>query len=656
MVRSNLEPAKESRSMDEAYSECSAQKYSYDNSYTEVTRSERFSRFREVAYFLSYLKPDRLLVSGVILLSLLSSLARLPLMYLPTVLTAHFETYSSQEGVALGADWLAKGLWNIFGEDRYLLAAVILALAGVLLQAPFQLIRSYWSSLVGGNLLLKIRTELFGNLQRLTMLSVYERGAGPFVQRITRDMFIVHDLLIHTLPNIINLTLQIIIILIVLLFLNYKLTLVVLAAYLLLLPLLSRCNRGIQIQSFRLQQLHEQVTTQMIESIGGFRDIVAVGRFEKIAEQFRLRSKDLRQQSIRSVLWSQYGELVLNLTFGTLTVVPYFLLVQHLETIVQVGQAITYVGLLSILLPSLAGLWGITVELSSATPSLYSLRDFLQRPEEWRDLSPIGEKGHKGHRASPPSPPLPTRIDSIRFEGVGLQLEGRWIVRDLTFTIEGGRFTALVGQSGSGKTTIFHLLLRLIHPSCGTIFVNDIPLDDFAEGDVRQLLGFIPQNPFIFNTSLRENLLVAETHVGDKALLDDVVNAAQLRELVQSRSSEGGIDSSAGYMGMRLSGGERQRVALGRLLVQNPQIIICDEYTANIDIRTTQLIQEMMRTRFADRTRLVITHELYNTKGAHKILVIDQGHIIQSGTHQQLATVPGIYHSMWESQRLDYID
>lgn len=256
----------------------------------------------------------------------------------------------------------------------------------------------------------------------------------------------------------------------------------------------------------------------------------------------------------------------------------------------------------------------------------------------------------------PPSPPLPTRIDSIRFEGVGLQLEGRWIVRDLTFTIEGGRLTAIVGQSGSGKTTIFHLLLRLIHPSCGTIFVNDIPLDDFAEGDVRQLLGFIPQNPFIFNTSLRENLLVAEAPGGDKALLDDVVNAAQLRELVQSRSSEGGIDSSAGYMGMRLSGGERQRVALGRLLVQNPQIIICDEYTANIDIQTTQLIQEMMRTRFADRTRLVITHELYNTKGAHKILVIDQGHIVQSGTHQQLAAVPGIYHSMWESQRLDYID
>jgi ABC-type multidrug transport system fused ATPase/permease subunit len=653
MIRSNLEPANESRSIDEAYSEYSAQKYSYDNSYTKVTRSKGFARFREVAYFLSYLKPDRFLVSGVILLSVLSSLARLPLMYLPTILTAHFETYSSQEGVALVTDWLAPGLWNIFGEDRYLLAAVIIALAGMLLLAPFQLIRSYWSSLVGGNLLLRIRTELFGNLQRLTMLSVYERGAGPFVQRITRDMFIVHDLLIHTLTNIINLILQIIIILIVLLVLNYKLTLVVLAAYLLLLPLLSHCNRGIQIQSDLLQQLHEQVTTQIIESIGGFRDIVAVGRFEKFAEQFRLRSKDLRHQSIRSVLWSQYGELVLNLAFGALTVVPYFLLVQHLETVVQVGQAITYVGLLSILLPSLAGLWGITVELSSATPSLYSLRDFLRRPEA---LSPIGENGHKGHWASPPSPPLPTRIDSIRFEGVGLQLDGRWIVRDLTFTIEGGRLTALVGQSGSGKTTIFHLLLRLIHPSCGTIFVNDIPLDDFAEGDVRQLLGFIPQNPFIFNTSLRENLLVAEAPVGDKALLDDVVDAAQLRELVQSRSSEGGIDSSAGYMGMRLSGGERQRVALGRLLVQNPKIIICDEYTANIDIRTTQLIQEMMRTRFADRTRLVITHELYNTKGAHKILVIDQGHIVQSGTHQQLAAIPGIYHSMWESQRLDYID
>jgi ABC-type multidrug transport system fused ATPase/permease subunit len=136
-------------------------------------------------------------------------------------------------------------------------------------------------------------------------------------------------------------------------------------------------------------------------------------------------------------------------------------------------------------------------------------------------------------------------------------------------------------------------------------------------------------------------------------VLDEVVRAAQLEDLVHGRNHEGGLDSSAGYLGMRLSGGERQRLALGRLLVQDPQIIVCDEYTANVDVTTARLIQDMMRTRFAGRTRLVITHELYNARGADEILVIDHGRIVEAGTHADLVAVPGVYRSMWEMQRID---
>ena len=610
--------------------------------------------FGEIRYFLGYLKADLLIVIGVILLSLLASLLRLPLMYLPTILTAHFDYPEIGSGeVKMGSDLsyvMARKvivmLWQNFGNPGYLTAAVSVAATGILLLAPLQMIRSYWAGLVGGNLILRIRTELFNNLQWLSMLAVYDRGAGPFVQRMTRDMFIVHDLLVTTLPGIVGLVLQISVFLVAMLILQFRLTIAVVVTYLLLLPFLFRFNRGIQIQAGRLQGLYEAVTAQMIESVGGFRDILAVGRFRKVADQFRSRSEQLRQQSLKSILWSQYGELLLNIVFGCLTVLPYYLLLEKLETVAQVGRAITFVGLLSGLLPSLAGVWGITVELSSAVPSLYALRDFL-RPSD-RSVPASAMSGADFPRAAAP---VPEAVHSIRFEGVGLKLSDRWIVEGLSFELKAQELTAIIGQSGSGKTTIFHLLLRLIRPTCGSIFINDTPLEEFDEVGLRKLIGFIPQNPFIFNSTLRENLLI-EDGLQDDHLIADVTHAAQLDDLIYARKHEGGIDSIAGYMGMSLSGGERQRIALARLLVQDPRIIVCDEYTANIDIKTAQLIQEMMQTRFAGRTRVVITHELYNARGAARILVLDQGRIVQQGTHDTLVGVPGLYQSMWEAQRI----
>jgi ABC-type multidrug transport system fused ATPase/permease subunit len=601
---------------------------------------------REAGFFLRYLRPDWRLVVGVIALTFTVNLLRLPLLYLPTILTAHFQPAQESAGSDMTAR-LGQGILDIlrsgFGSPGYLVAAVVIAFVGILLLGPLQLIRSYWSGRVGANLLYQLRLDVFKNLKRLNILAVYERGAGPFVQRLTRDLLMLHDLVTGTLSGLIGLFLQVAIFLTALLLLEPGLTLVVLIGYAALQPVLLLFNRRIQSQAGKMQELHEGVTTQLVESIGGYRDIIAAGYFHRLTEQFRDRAEGLRRESIRALLWSQACELLLTAAFALLAAVPYFVVLGRLDRIEQVGRMITYVGLLSSLLPALAGLWGSTIELALATPSMRAVHELLTAP----DPAPLTA-------ATRPPPSLPQQVHSIRFDGVGLQMAGRWIVRDLSFELRGGRMTALIGESGAGKTTIFYLLLRLVRPTCGTIWINDIPLADFAEADLRSLVGFIPQNPFIFNASLRDNLLVAAALPGQTdALLADVTTAAQLQELVRSRHAEGGLDAGAGYLGMRLSAGERQRVALGRLLVQDPQIIVADEYTANIDVKTAQVIQEMLRTRFADRTRLVITHELCNARGADTILVLEGGRIVQSGTHRDHVGVPGLYRCMWETQRLD---
>jgi len=241
-------------------------------------------------------------------------------------------------------------------------------------------------------------------------------------------------------------------------------------------------------------------------------------------------------------------------------------------------------------------------------------------------------------------------VESIKFEGVSMRFNGRGVFDGLEFTIPGGKLSAIVGQSGSGKTTIFNLLLRLLDPTGGRILINDRLLEQIDEKQLKKLMGLIPQDPFIFNCSLRENLLMASADGLDDRLLNRAVDLAQLREFVESR--EDGLDFVAGHMGRNLSAGEKQRLALARLIVQDPEIIICDEYTANIDVKTAGLIHEVMRSEFSGRTRIIITHQLYTIKGADHIVVLDKGTIAQAGTHEELLDQSGVYRDLWELQKL----
>ncbi|MFZ4768239.1 MAG: ABC transporter ATP-binding protein, partial [Roseimicrobium sp.] len=227
------------------------------------------------------------------------------------------------------------------------------------------------------------------------------------------------------------------------------------------------------------------------------------------------------------------------------------------------------------------------------------------------------------------------------------------ILDRISFRISPGSFTAIVGQTGSGKSTLFHLLLRLIEPTEGEIRLGGVPLRDIPLASLREFVGFIPQAPFIFDTTIRENLCMGLPPGGfAEGRIAEAVRQAQLDKLIASRSERGGLDAPVGPGGATLSGGERQRIALGRIFLRDPQVIICDEYTANIDNATARLIHETLEKVFAGKTRVVITHQLYTIRGADNILVLDAGRIVDSGTHEALVARPGLYRDMWDVQRL----
>lgn len=532
---------------------------------------------RLAAYFLRYLYPVRGLVILLAVGTALTALAHLPLALLPMQLTLHF-------------------------DDRpYLTGYLIFVLAVVAAGWVLGVLIGYVNAYVGEFMLRSLRHQVFGNLERLSMQSVYSQGPGQFVQQLGRDAFIVRDLFQSTVFNSAGDIASGVVALATMLWLDPWLTLVVVACFAATAWLIRVTNLQVEINARRGRAPMQEILSRVVENVGGFRDIVAAGRFSGFLQQFDVLLKDSQRVNVRTTLWAQVSGLVPGMMLSLLIVSVYYIGLECYQSVSQVGEIITYAGLLSWLFPAIQAVARMSTSLALTVPSMASLRETLDQPEDPDKAA---------------ATPLKETIRSIRFDHMSLELENRRIIDDMCFELPAGRFTAIVGQSGSGKTTLFHLMLRLMEPTAGAILVNDRPLRSYTMESLRTRIGFIPQAPFIFNDNLRENILLATPDKVSPEQLARAVEQSQLGEVVARRQHEGGLDAVAGYMGNRLSGGEKQRVALARLLLRDPEVIICDEYTANVDVKTARLIHESMRTRFAGRTRVVITHELYAARGA----------------------------------------
>jgi ATP-binding cassette subfamily B protein len=578
------------------------------------------ARLRLAGYFLRYLRPVRGLVAVVVAVTALGSVTSLPLTFLPKVLTAHLDD--------LGTVW-----WYL----AFVLAATV---TGWVLS----FLMTYCGELLGESVVREVRHDVFSNMERLSMLSVYARGPGEFVQQIDRDVLMVRSLVGSTLINSgmeVALGLSTFVSMLVL---DWKLTLALLAAFLVLTPLIRWMNRRVEYYAGRARDLMLELVGRLVENVGGFRDIVAAGRFRGFATQFDSLLRQCQRFNVRTAVWSQLSGQV-PATFVSLGMLTVYALglgrmggLTAEQQAAEAGALITYTLLLGQLFPAFLAAAKSTTDLAMATPSLEALRGLLDQPP------PESEKA---------AVPLAEPVHAIAFDHVSLDLNGRPVVNDMSFEVPVGKLVAIVGQSGAGKTTLFHLLLRLLEPTAGAVRLNGRPLPSYSLDSLRQAIGFLPQNAFIFNQSLRDNILLATPQQDvSEAKLREVVELAQLGPVLEQRHNEGGLDAAAGYMGNRLSAGERQRIALARLMLRDPQVIVCDEYTANVDVKTARLIQQAMATHFAGRTRVVITHELYSVRDADWIIVIDHGRVVQQGTHDELRDRPGLYRDLLEVQKI----
>jgi ATP-binding cassette subfamily B protein/subfamily B ATP-binding cassette protein MsbA len=238
----------------------------------------------------------------------------------------------------------------------------------------------------------------------------------------------------------------------------------------------------------------------------------------------------------------------------------------------------------------------------------------------------------------------PKVVRELRFENVNFEYrEGLPVVHDFNVTVPGGFVVALVGRSGAGKTTVTDLVARFHDPTSGRILLNGSDLRDFRLGTYRDLLAIVQQEVFLFDGSVRDNIAYAR-HDATDAEVEDAARRANAHEFIAKLPEE--YETQIGERGVKLSGGQQQRLAIARAILASPQILILDEATSNLDTESEQLIQASMATLLAGRTTFVIAHRLSTIRRADLILLMDEGRVIERGTHEELMTVRGAYYGM----------
>jgi ATP-binding cassette subfamily B protein len=535
-------------------------------------------------------------------------------------------------------------------EDRTLIIWLAsLAVAAALLDAALQIVQRWCSARVGEGLIADLRTALFAKVQRLPVAFFTRTPTGAITSRLNNDVVGAQTAVTSTLGSIVSNVVTLITTLVAMLLLEWRLTLLSLIVLPLFIIPARRVGRRLQDISRQQMQHNAVMNTQMTErfNVSGAILVKLFGSLDRENEQFARRANAVRDAGIRSAMLGRVFFVALGLVAAVGAAAIYgigALLVVNGD--ITSGTLVALAALVTRVYQPLTGLTNARVDLMTSMVSFERVFEVLdaseaitERPGAYDLVAPQGrvELDHVVFRYPPASE---SSIASLEQTTTADTDPDRDVLANLTLTVEPGETLALVGASGAGKSTLASLVPRLYDVTGGAVRIDGHDVRDLTLASLRRAIGVVSQDPHLFHESIGENLRYARPDATDIELVD-ACRAARIHDTIAALPD--GYDTVVGERGYRLSGGEKQRLAIARLLLKDPAIMILDEATSHLDNDNEAHVQAALEAALHGRTAIVIAHRLSTVRTADRIAVLDGGRIVELGSHDDLVAAGGIY-------------